>query len=64
MGCVLRKGSGDLLIADCKDLENLSASESSKTKESHMKERCRLHVRTDLSNSDLPRSHSGERPAG
>ena len=62
MGYVLfmcrRRMVRDLLIASCEDLENLSASDiyikqSSNTKKSHKKERCRFHVRMDLSSSSI-----------
>ena len=59
-GYVVRAGgewSGDLFVASCEELENLSSSEiyvkkKSNTKKSHKKER-RFHVQTNLSNSAI-----------
>ena len=64
-----RGWSGDLLIADCEDPENLSASHThvknvSSTGKPHKKESCCVHVLTDLSKLfGLPEPPRGELPA-
>ena len=60
IGYVLRTGggwSGDLLIAECEDFENLptqiSTSNVSSTRKSHTKESCCFNAQTNLSNSSI-----------
>ena len=51
-----RGRSGDLLLADGEDLENLCISEdnrSSRTKKSHMKKLLHFHVRTVVSHFSI-----------
>ena len=55
--------SGDLLIADCDDFENLSESEVHVKR--FQKESCRFHVPPDLSNSSIfLNSHAAKCPPG
>ena len=61
VSCAGRGWSGDLLIADCEDPENLSASDTGKP---HKKESCCVHVLMDLSKLfGLPELPRGELPA-
>ena len=65
----LRRGwSGALLIADCEDLENLSASEIhvkrfKRQDTPHKEEICRLHVRTVLKIFDVQHPYGRQCPA-